>query len=319
MTNNEVKTNLDTLKLTFENNKFWNHSPSEANNPASVTTTPCTHHSSGCSGSGSCGCNSFENCIQCFGFALYMARRVFGSYPVDNSSISLNGGHCGNGWLKYGKGYTASLTLEPGDIVRTGESNIDGHSAIVWTAENDVFQVGEVWGNPTDTSKNCKINWGNYNGAYANRSISKIVNEALYIMKAPKTFNIKNAGSNGYLSVMGTSAATGGRCVQLASDGTEKQKWIIPSTSGIGHIISSLDTSLAIKYISDDDEYCRIYTLSNSEAGIVTIIPSGSYYKIKTTKDGADFYLAANASGGSVYWTDEDSTAYQKWIFTQVS
>ena len=32
MTNNEVKTNLDTLKLTFENNKFWNHSPSEANN-----------------------------------------------------------------------------------------------------------------------------------------------------------------------------------------------------------------------------------------------------------------------------------------------
>ncbi|MGN1048419.1 MAG: RICIN domain-containing protein [Eubacteriales bacterium] len=319
MTNNEVKTNLDTLKLTFENNKFWNHSPSEANNPASVTTTPCTHHSSGCSTSGSCGCNSFANGIQCFGFALYMAYRVFGSYPVDNSSISLNGGHCGNGWVKYGRGYKASLTLEPGDIVRTGTSNSNGHSAIVWTAENGVFQVGEVWGNPSDASKNCKINWGNFNGSSDNRSISEIVNEALYIMKAPKTFNIKNAGSNSYLSVMGTSAVTGGRCVQLASDGSEKQKWIISSTSGKGHIIPSLNTSLAIKYISDDDEYCRIYTLSNSEAGIVTIVPSGSYYKINTTKDGTDFYLAADASGGNVYWTEENSTAYQKWTLTQVS
>ena len=32
MINSEVKANLNNLKLTFENNKFWNHSPSEANN-----------------------------------------------------------------------------------------------------------------------------------------------------------------------------------------------------------------------------------------------------------------------------------------------
>ena len=318
MTNSEVTRRLNNLKLTFDNNKFWNHNPSDGNDPASVTTTPCTHHNSGCSGSGSCGCNSFADGIQCYGFALYMAYRVSGSYPQKDANISLNGGSCGNGWLKYGNGYTASLTLEPGDIVRTGVSDSNGHSAIVWTAENGIFQVGEVWGSPPKAKDNCRINWGNFNGTSANKSITKIVDEALYIIKASKTFNIKNVGSNSYLSVMGTSAETGGRCVQLSSSGTEKQKWIIPSTSGIGHIISSLNTNLAIKYISNADEYCRIYTLSNSEAGAVTIIPSGSYHKIKTTKSGADYYLSADASGSNVYWTSGDSTAYQKWSFEEV-
>ena len=134
-----------------------------------------------------------------------------------------------------------------------------------------------------------------------------------------KTYKIKNAGSGKYLTVMTTPAANGGRVVQLTTEDTARQKWIASPSAGNGHILSSLNSGRAIKYTSSSDNYCRIYNHSNSDPAAINIVVSGSYYNIKTTKGGNDYYLAADASGSNVYWTSGDSTAYQKWTFTQVS
>lgn len=160
MTNQEVKTNLEELQQTFATGKFWNHTPGTANDPESVTNTACTHHTSTlstCNASdGSCGCNYFGQGIQCHGFALYMAKKVFGTYPdVSTNPGSSNGSDIGNGWKLYTGSYCSNLTLEPGDVIRKS-----GHSAIIWSVDGNTVKVGEVWGNPSNASNSCKIFFG---------------------------------------------------------------------------------------------------------------------------------------------------------------
>lgn len=201
MTNAAVTAKLDELKETFAQGKFWNHDPNQSNDPASVTNSPCSHHSTVNCGlhvtTGTCGCNSFGGGIQCYGFAFYMAYRVFGHYPDLGVWTSTNGGSCKNGWRGYGAGYLSGLTLEPGDIIRK-----DGHSAIVHTVVGDTVQVAEVWGNPQNANYNCMIAWGYFNSNSANTA-SVILSTAEYIMKAPKT-----VGS----AITVTFNANGGTC-----------------------------------------------------------------------------------------------------------
>ena len=180
MTNAQVTAKLTELKNTFCQNLYWNHDPSQTNDPSSVRSIPCNHtHPDGCSTSGSCGCNSYANSIQCHGFAQYMAYRVFGSSPaVSTNPSSSNGGSLGNGWKLYTGDYCRNLTLEPGDIIRD-----PSHTAIVWKNESGVISVGEVWG-----SYGCKINWGSFNSSYATNVTSQqtLLSIATYIVKAPK-------------------------------------------------------------------------------------------------------------------------------------
>ena len=56
---------LEELKEKFPHGMFWN-----GPNPDGWTTVGCTHHRSGCSYDGSCGCNTFRGqSTQCMGFA----------------------------------------------------------------------------------------------------------------------------------------------------------------------------------------------------------------------------------------------------------
>ncbi len=189
MTNQQVVNALDNLKLEFPHKKFWNHDPSleydqdNPDHPKIITSSPCTHHhTTGCSNYGTCGCNSFYNGIQCFGFALYMAYRVFGHYPRVREYDSQNGGSCGNGWIIYYNAYIPSdLTLEPGDVIR-----MSGHSAIVHTVNGDEVKVAEVWGNPENENLTCQIRWGYWEG-HSTITASYILANATYIVKAPKT------------------------------------------------------------------------------------------------------------------------------------
>lgn len=48
----------------------------------------CTHHKSGCNINGSCGCKSYNNSIQCMGFANYVFKQYNG---VDCVSSNANG------------------------------------------------------------------------------------------------------------------------------------------------------------------------------------------------------------------------------------
>lgn len=185
MTNQEVKTNLEELQQTFATGKFWNHTPGTANDPESITNAACTHHTSTlstCNASdGSCGCNYFGQGIQCHGFALYMAKKVFGTYPdVSTNPGSSNGSDIGNGWKLYTGSYCSNLTLEPGDVIRKS-----GHSAIIWSVDGNTVKVGEVWGNPSNASNSCKISWGYFNSSSSNTA-TVLLNNPTFVAKSPK-------------------------------------------------------------------------------------------------------------------------------------
>ena len=127
---------LQELKNKFPQGKFWNHAGSSKNNPDGYTTTPCTHHGS-CSYYGTCGCNSFDNAIQCMGFAFKIGYDAFGTsprkWPADSNTSN----------------------LKSGDYVR-----YRGHSMIIIGVSDNYVTVGECnwgWGNLYQT---CNINWG---------------------------------------------------------------------------------------------------------------------------------------------------------------
>ncbi len=72
---------LTEIYKKFPTGKYWNHMGSSANNPDGVTNTPCASHS-GCSWTpGACSCNSFDNSIQCMGFAHKIAYEITGKSP----------------------------------------------------------------------------------------------------------------------------------------------------------------------------------------------------------------------------------------------
>ena len=312
MKNNEVKNFIGSYKSLYDR-RFWNKGLIESQLSESewgVTDTKCSN--------GVCTSNVFGGARQCYGYSLFIAYLISGEKLSSAEIESAGDGKViSNGWTVC-KNNLSSLTLEPGDIIRTGTSNIDGHSAVVWEVfNNGTFTVTECWGGER---YGCELYWGHFNGdSNASQNyVSQILQDARYIIKAPKTYKIRNAGSGKYLTVMTTPATDSGRVVQLTTENTARQEWIACPSADNGHILSFLNSGLAIKYISDSDNYCRIYNHSNSDSAAINIAVNGSYYNLKTAKGGNNYYLAADASGSNVYWTSGDSTAYQKWSFEEV-
>lgn len=345
MTNAEVKAKLDELKLTFAAGKFWNHSPSAENDPASVTNSACTHHDD-CNYDGSCGCNSFDGAIQCHGFAKYMAYRVFGHYPSVSGSYSTqyNGRDMGNGWKLYTSNYLSELSLEPGDLIRTST-----HTAIVYSVNNGNVTVGEVWGNPSNASNNCKIAWGRFNGTSSDShsTESYIKSIAAYIVKAPKdsggdtpspignTYRISNVGasttsSRKCLNIHGSNLTSlyNGINVTLWSEDTSsnEQKWEISELGTGVHIKSVIDTAYGLNIYRSGSPYnCNIYKIAGNETDAtfdITAADSNGYRKVKwTSSDGTKVrYLTVGAStdGTNVYWDEASTSSYQKWLFEKL-
>ncbi len=144
MTNEERNTRItermDELKLTFCHGHYWSHEYGTPNDYTNVSTEVNSHSIAKDNNGniihnvyGSCGCNSYNGAIQCHGFAMYMAYRVFGSYPnihgLDDANKELN-----DGWFAYAKeSYVDSgnspyynIDIEPGDIIITSS-----HTAIL--------------------------------------------------------------------------------------------------------------------------------------------------------------------------------------------
>ncbi len=345
MTNDEVKAKLNELKLTFADGKFWNHSPSDENDPASVTEKACNHHDA-CYYNGSCGCNSFSGAIQCHGFAKYMAYCTFGHYPDVRGAYTTqyNGEDMGNGWKLYTSNYVSGLSLEPGDLVRTS-----GHTAIVYSVSNGNVTVGEVWGNPSDPKKNCKIAWGRFNGtsydSYSTESYIKSI--AAYIVKAPKddggdtpspsgnTYRISNVGASTTslrkcLNIYGSNLTSlyNSINVTLWSEDTRsnEQKWEIAKLGNDVQIKSVIDRAYGLNIYRSGNPYnCNIYKIAGNEADAtfdILAADSNGYRKVRWTSANGSVvkYLTVgdSADGSNVYWGDVASSNYQKWLFEKV-
>lgn len=71
---------LQKLRLKFPDGSYWNH-VGISNNPDGVTNMPCTHHGTGTCGyyPDNCDCNSYNNAIQCLGFAYKIGNELFGT------------------------------------------------------------------------------------------------------------------------------------------------------------------------------------------------------------------------------------------------
>ena len=119
----------------FPQGKYWNHIGKGGNNPDGYTSTPCNHnnHWHGGSYDGSCGCNSFNNSIQCYGFARKICYDIYHQDPYNS------------GW----KCDSKTSNLKAGDYIRS-----NGHSMFVKSVKGNTVVIGECnWGGT------CKITW----------------------------------------------------------------------------------------------------------------------------------------------------------------
>lgn len=134
---------LTTLVKKFPNGKYWNHVGSKKNNPDGYTSKPCTHHrTTGCYWkAGYCECNSFDNAIQCMGYAYKTAYDLLGISPRNER------------WKMVTKLKASDLCV--GDIIRYHEYSSVGHSVtVVGVKGNTVAYTGANWGG------DCQIKWG---------------------------------------------------------------------------------------------------------------------------------------------------------------
>ena len=65
----------------FPHGMYWNHVGSSKNDPDCVTDTPCTNHANISWDSPEKTCNSFDNAIQCMGFAHKIGFEIVGTSP----------------------------------------------------------------------------------------------------------------------------------------------------------------------------------------------------------------------------------------------
>lgn len=155
--------NISSIDFTaeqtkFPNGKYWCHVPGTPNNPDGYMSTPCqcTKHGGGHTTNdlitGACGCNSFDNSIQCMGFARKVGYDLFGSLPRTWTQ-SLNASDVDN--------------LRPGDYIRF---KYDGHSAIVTGKDSTNIYVVEC-----NYDGKCGIRWGGvYSISYVKQTLTEI-------------------------------------------------------------------------------------------------------------------------------------------------
>ena len=153
----ETKTlTVAELMEKFPNGKYWNHG-SGANNPDGWTDKPCTHHSA-CSWYGTCGCNSFENAIQCWGFVLKLAYDAYGvSARKRAKSYSFDG-------------------LKAGDILVYNGYYGSEHYLFVTAIKDGYVYFGDC--NGVGVSRGCEIRW-------SKKSVSELKSKFLYTLSAP--------------------------------------------------------------------------------------------------------------------------------------
>lgn len=124
------------LTKKFPHKKYWNHVGSKENDPDSVTSLPCPTHKDISWDSEDMTCNSFENAIQCMGFAYKIAYEITGSSPRT--------------WSKREKLSPKKLCV--GDVIRYRNGS---HSLVVTGIKN-----GEISFVDANWYPGCQIRWG---------------------------------------------------------------------------------------------------------------------------------------------------------------
>ncbi len=127
---------LISLTKKFPHKKYWNHVGSKKNNPDNVTSRPCPTHKNIDWNSENITCNSFENAIQCMGFAYKIGYEIVGTSP--------------RSWDKSEK--LSAKNLRVGDIIRYRNGS---HSLVVTGVKgNEISFVDANW------YPGCQIRWG---------------------------------------------------------------------------------------------------------------------------------------------------------------
>ncbi len=320
-TNQQVTDIISNYKKTY-NEKYWNagkRNKELSSTEWGVTTQPC---STNCSSNVFGAAEGYNVPSQCYGFSLFMAYIIFEDYISLNDINNAKDGStiCSN-WKYYSKNLT-SLTLEPGDIVRTSS-----HSAMIWkvNATATKVEVAEVWG-----SVGCKIKFGNFNGSSNDVSASTILKQAVYVLKAPKEgstpiepiYKITNVGASKCLNISGDNltSLTNNMNVTLWDDsGTNEQKWVISSLSDSVYIKSVIDTAFGLNVYRSGNPYnCNILKLEgNGTDSLIDIQTSGNYYKVKLHNYNLYLTVGESTNGTNVYWAESSTSDYQKWSFTK--
>jgi len=135
----ELSQKIMALMQKFPQGSYWNHIGG-SNNPDGVTDTPCTHHGTGTCGyyPDACDCNSFNNAIQCLGFAYKIGNELFGTNVKQ--------------WTKF-YDYEA---VKVGDHVRYQLPKVE-HSGIVVAKTEEGLTIADC-----NYSGGCGIRWDGF-------------------------------------------------------------------------------------------------------------------------------------------------------------
>lgn len=141
---------IQDMKNKFPNGAYWNHvvksghrysnyqDQGSCNNPDGYTWTPCDTHK-GNVGVGGHDCNSFQNAMQCCGFAKKLAYDLYGSTHVSWGTTTLANAKIGD--VMHYKGAGADAT--------------NGHWVMIIGKNGNTLTFGEC-----NVGSNCKISWG---------------------------------------------------------------------------------------------------------------------------------------------------------------
>lgn len=132
----DTMSKLNALVNRFPQGKYWNH-VGKSNQPDGVTTTPCGNHSNCHWAANSCNCNSFDNAIQCMGYAHKISYEITGVMPRNN-------------YIKHTTLKASELRV--GDIIRY---RWNGHSICVTGVSGNKISFTDC-----NYIGRCQIRWG---------------------------------------------------------------------------------------------------------------------------------------------------------------
>lgn len=233
-------------------------------------------------------------------FSLFMAKVLFEKRIIYGDVYAApNLTDLGDGWILYRNDYS-SITLEPGDIIREGNDS-DGHSAVVWKAENGLLYFAECLGSMSN-----ELHWGGYNNTDVGTSENYIKNIAVYIVKAPKT-----TGS----SITVTLNANGGTCAMEEKEvycGSPYGDLPVPTRTG-RTFMGWWDTSTNTECISSTT------VTKNSNHTLMAIW--GKTYKLTNVASGKCLNIYGDNLTSLTPWTNvtlwsDSGSNEQKWILS---
>lgn len=149
---------IEDLKNKFPNGAYWNHvvqsghgysnyqDYGSCNNPDGYTWSPCDTHN-GNVGVGGHDCNSFQNAMQCCGFAKKLAYDLYGSTHTSWGTTTLANAKIGD--VVHYKGAGADATFghwvmiigKNGNTLTFGECNVGSNCKIIWGRSLDMSRA----------------------------------------------------------------------------------------------------------------------------------------------------------------------------------